>query len=68
MNEKQELLEYLAIMEMKLAALQRDIRNIRGRLQDCELVKRAEQRDINFFTACQADDDYNDDAKGLRHE
>jgi len=57
MNEKQELLEYLSIIEMKLLALHRDIRNIRGRLQDCELTRRAEQRDLNFFTALRSEDD-----------
>lgn len=58
MNEKQELLEYLSILEMKLASLQRDIRNIRERLEDCDVTRKAEQRELNFFTACRAEDDY----------
>lgn len=57
MNEKQELLEYLAVVEMKIQSLLRDIRNIKGRLQDDEVTRRADQRELNFFTACQADDD-----------
>jgi hypothetical protein len=64
MNEKQELLEYLGVLEMKLASLQRDIRNIRGRLEDCELVRKQEQKPLNFFTACKSeDDDFLDAAK-----
>lgn len=56
MNEKQELLEYLAVVEMKIQSLLRDIRNIKGRLQDDEVTRRADQRELNFFTACQAED------------
>lgn len=64
MNEKQELLEYLGVLEMKLSSLQRDIRNIRGRLEDCDLVRKQEQRPLNFFTACRSeDDDFLDAAK-----
>lgn len=65
MNDKQEVLEYLSILEMKLASLQRDIRNIRGKLEDCEVTKKAEQRELNFFTACKGDDDA--DAIGFKH-
>lgn len=64
MNEKQELLEYLGVLEMKLASLQRDIRNIRGRLEDCDVERRQHQQAINFFTACKSeDDDFLDAAK-----
>jgi hypothetical protein len=57
MDEKAELLEYLRVIEMKLASLQRDVRNVRSRIEDCDLQKKAEQRELNFFVACKADDD-----------
>ena len=65
MNEKQELLEYLAIIEMKIQSLLRDIRNIKGRLQDDEVTRKVEQRELNFFTACKAEEDA--DSLGFRH-
>ena len=52
-----ELKERLALLEMRLLAIAREIRNINGMLVDTSQARQREQRDLNFFTALQADDD-----------
>ncbi len=52
-----ELQERLAILEMKLVAIAREMRTIRSKMADTEQSRASDQRGINFFTALQADDD-----------
>lgn len=54
MNEKQEILEYLRIVEMKLANLMQDIKNIRDRLEPKPRVSQP-----TFFDALTSDDHHN---------
>ena len=54
MNEKQELIEYLRIVEMKLGTLTQDIKNIRDRLEP-----KKQDNNPTFFDALRGDDHHN---------
>lgn len=54
MNEKQEILDYLKIVEMKLASLTQDIKNIRDRLEP-----KKQGSNPTFFDALRGDDHHN---------
>ena len=56
MEEKQELLQYLSIVEMKLQSLIQDIKNIKSRLEPVQM-RNTNNNAPTFFTALQADDD-----------
>ena len=51
-----DLIEYLAIIELKLQYLMQDIKNIKSRLEQQAPSPLLQFHQVSFFTALQADD------------